>query len=1609
MQVAVPASPVPVADPAASRRPTGDDGSARPDTTLGRFNTDQGQGTDRCDASDMTRRFAQTHAASARTPADAGPAPAHPGSGCNARQRIASVLGARVAAQLGWNTNDYTAAELAALGEHLILDHAMHGDDAAGARILVALSQAAGALPDRPFDTHDHDKLADRIAAYLTTEFKAELAVADAATRLARLRMPRRHALARELLQAIGLDPDRRVDTPELVDPDNILATNAAKTAADHYFNRDALSAADIRNMSDRQLSEAAVAARLAALPASLDAEFARRYDDYTRTAARETAGLVDAWLGWIARKNGVNLDNARVELSVAHLQYYRREVLVLRGSAFPYDGPTLREVDSAGYIATIHADGREYRYFLSMADGGAFPIPTDAPVADWASRHAGTVFGVPSGSAAQRNPGQRRLRTRVKADVLGQGPRARLTGWLAPILRGGFEQARAAARGQTRGEQAVDALLDLIPFRRMIVSLRQGDLQGALIAGGIDVLTFAIPMLSSGLRLAAGASRGLVVLARQAGRALAAAAVEQPARTALAELPELRSSIKAALDAMNATGHAARDLRPLDSEAMASALRGRYPRLADALDRAGSRVRGSGLRDGWWRVPSQANAPTGNAGIAALRQVSARGADDRTLSLLPYGDESGRAYTQFDPLTQERRGAVLLADSKGWLYESLPADTLERYRVSMPDLLRQLGAGRPGADGTLQVGGKTYARIADDYVEIAREQASETTRTTWRVVAPSTARRDIVTHRLVYDRDKGFWRRADVPGLKGGGITQKRPASDDGAGEASAPRRPAGEPPFPAPVAAPPLPSIGPSSIQLDAFRQELQSRIAGTPSAAQLDGVRDLLARLQAHPRGKAILSAMRAYHELQGEAPRIVLLDNQGAAGLRPTLRRPMRGTTWHLNLNAVKATSTEAAVRELAAVYNNMTGILQRADPLREVLNGGGPPLHAELETSWTKWTAVEDMPHAAPDVREAIASKRQAVIEQLRVQLREAKLYGGVRRATLEAVLQGKAKLEQIGLGVDLPHASLTQIPPLPADVHALDISGNAITDWSGLPRGLKMLKATETGGEAVLNHLPEGLTELDVSQNGLRSVPAHRVPRGLKRLVANNNELQEVPVLPDSVQYLHLGTNNISVAPDRWPADLRMLDLSSNMLTTFPAQLPAGMIEIDLSDNCLTHIAPDRIPSQVTTLDLSDNPDLTALPPLPATLEKLWIETTGLRELPADLPRGLRELYAGDLGLTRLPDTLPPGLRVLGLSDNELMQLPPNIVDLTSCEIFLEGNPIPWQNVPVPRPGEAGPVFLLSISGGQKNIDYSISVAQAVRRWLDAPQEEAALRWDAIGHTLEAGSSDAAATAQFRRFVDELRATASYKNADFRASVQEWLVELSKPESKPLLDRTLQACATATERCDDRVALTFNELKKMWMHDNIRIGRYDGRAADAVQVIRQTFRLDKLQEIAYRKIKSLDRVDDVEVYLAYVVKLREPLELSTVVPEMRFFRESGLTQADLDAALKEVREAEGTGFYRELVLDDTWNAYIKPKLAERYEQAEGKLLELADAPLQERIRAELQQRGLDPDDVDAHRGISKGVWNDMRYEVLEPLTRDFLTSQGVPVPGGAPG
>jgi hypothetical protein len=181
--------------------------------------------------------------------------------------------------------------------------------------------------------------------------------------------------------------------------------------------------------------------------------------------------------------------------------------------------------------------------------------------------------------------------------------------------------------------------------------------------------------------------------------------------------------------------------------------------------------------------------------------------------------------------------------------------------------------------------------------------------------------------------------------------------------------------------------------------------------------------------------------------------------------------------------------------------------------------------------------------------------------------------------------------------------------------------------------------------------------------------------------------------------------------------------------------------------------------------------------------------------------------------------------------------------------------------------------------------------------------------------------------------------------------------------------------------------------------DDICLGRYNDRVTDALAVMQQIFCLDSLRDIT-----SMGLLDDVEVYLAYVVKLRGRLHLSTLVPDIGFCYIPNITQSELESAVQAVREAEQAAFRKWLVVDNTWNALIKQKLPARYEKAESTLRDLEGNPLQQRIRTELEMRKQDPTNLDNQNKIRDRILRDMQYEVRERLTHDFLTGEYAAAP-----
>jgi hypothetical protein len=767
---------------------------------------------------------------------------------------------------------------------------------------------------------------------------------------------------------------------------------------------------------------------------------------------------------------------------------------------------------------------------------------------------------------------------------------------------------------------------------------------------------------------------------------------------------------------------------------------------------------------------------------------------------------------------------------------------------------------------------------------------------------------------------------------------------------------------------------------------------------SPQQVDDVRTLLRRLQHDPRGKILLGAMQAFHAHHGRLPTIVLAHAPGL--VRPSLARPVTGTIWYLDIHALNNGGIAEAVRELAAVYNNMTGGAAvgapHMDPFQSYTQDSRRRLDPDLEKAWDSWIGAVRMGGTLWEVR-------RSVVHQLRIDLKERQCHGGLSRDDFASLMRAiqfgpdtpppryspiVIRMRAYGPGDHVPdmgpfHGSRRGQPP---PSHALDAT---VPTQAALP-------------ENALPPLPDDLPALCI--DGIRRPDLRTLPSGLQLLLARNIGISRVPAfLPPGLRVLDLSNNDLRDAPQTFalPPTLEVLRLAGNPLTALPYRLPDGLVELDVSHT-----------------------DLLALPPLPPSQRRLVAWDCCLEALPENLPPDMEYIDASRNRIRSLPAHLPLSLRTLDLSSNELDGLPASITRLTSCTINLELNPLSPRDIPRPAAGQPGPrihysmtdVGLDGSSGGrprpvrgarQHAMPQSPrgALQASVARWLGgtAPRmAQARTRWDALG--------DLPDGTEFREMLDRLHTVQAARDAAFRNDVAEWLIELSMPDRKALRDDTFAACAEATTHCEDRVAWTFNQLKALWQNDDIRRGLYDRRVREVVDVARQMFRLEVLTEIARQRVASMTVVDEIEVYLAYVVQLRNALQLTTVVPDMRFYTASHVTADDLADALQAVQAREAAEFDAFLALDyEPWQTLLARLLGDRYQLARQRMQQALETRFEADLRAALLADDVDPDDADARRIAGVGVMRNIRYGVLGPLTRECMQGKdaGTSDPGYA--
>ncbi|HCR1077198.1 TPA: E3 ubiquitin--protein ligase [Enterobacter cloacae] len=388
---------------------------------------------------------------------------------------------------------------------------------------------------------------------------------------------------------------------------------------------------------------------------------------------------------------------------------------------------------------------------------------------------------------------------------------------------------------------------------------------------------------------------------------------------------------------------------------------------------------------------------------------------------------------------------------------------------------------------------------------------------------------------------------------------------------------------------------------------------------------------------------------------------------------------------------------------------------------------------------------------------------------------------------------------------------------------------------------------------------------------------------------------------------LNLYNLNISSLPDHLPPCINDIQIYNIPLTSLPA-LPEGLRRLSVQNTSLTSLP--TLPDSLDSMFIARTP-LASLPALPDSLCWMNIQGASLTELP-ELPGGLNKLFIKIPSLTSLPE-VPDSLTRMMVNNTSITSLPESIAGLSpNARVDISYNPLSERTRQalqdmVSDPGYSGPRIEFNMAGPSAPREAR-PLHQAVADWL-APAKEGELtptdRWQSFGQGNDATS--------FSAFLDRLSGTENFrKDPGFKTQVATWLTQLTRDDE--LRAKTFAMATEATSSCEDRVTLALNQMKNVQLVHDAEKGKYDNNLPGLVSAGREMFRLEKLEQIARDKVSTLRFVDEIEVYLAYQNKLKEPLELSSVSAEMRFFGVSGVTNDDLQAAELQVKTAEDSQF-----------------------------------------------------------------------------------------------
>lgn len=469
-----------------------------------------------------------------------------------------------------------------------------------------------------------------------------------------------------------------------------------------------------------------------------------------------------------------------------------------------------------------------------------------------------------------------------------------------------------------------------------------------------------------------------------------------------------------------------------------------------------------------------------------------------------------------------------------------------------------------------------------------------------------------------------------------------------------------------------------------------------------------------------------------------------------------------------------------------------------------------------------------------------------------------------------------------------------------------------------------------------------------------------------------------LPELPPGLDFSHVTQLTLR--------GLGLEELQQAFISRFP-----NVVELDLRGNRLSMIPVGveglvklrelRLSHNRIVLDAQGDARLSAL----TRLERLHLDNNPLGQAPtvSGLPR-LRELSLRNTGLEDLPARVQtPWRGFTDFRDNQLRQLRVELVGLRERirRMALHDNALEDFNE-----SELSDSSASSQEGGRGLSYRHALVDETIRQqWLTGAT--GALR--AHREALWTGLQEEPGARDFFRFLADLAHSSDLARHPgyYRARVWE-IIEACAYDTD--VRSVLFAQASGPRTCEDRLLWTLSQLETR--ASVVKLTRDlpdEGAQAALVRLGRSLYRLDQLDRIAARHVQRMTAepglfVDELEVYLTYRVNLADTLQLPPQPRSMHYRSHSGVSNADLNAARIQVRQAENpTALSEALATQDFWEAHVRRRHADRFER----LVE----PFYERL-AQLEARAEDTGELVYLMGS-----NELRDELLEAERRLIRT------------